>query len=250
MPGPEPSPARLPSAKGLSAAFVNTSLERRPAQSHTAKLMKISEDILRQAGASVSHIHFAEHDVAPGIKPDMTDQGWNTDEWPQLWKKIKQADILVVGTPIWLGRESSLCTRLIERLYAMSGELNDKGQSLFYGKVGGAMITGNEDGIKHCAASILFALQHLGYCIPPQADCGWIGEAGPGPSFGDPREGDVAAGFDNEFTQKNTAIMTWNLIHLARMLKDKGGLPNFGNDRQAWDDGERFGLQLPEAYAE
>ena len=127
----------------------------------------------------------------------------------------------------------------------MSGELNHKGQSVFYGKVGGTVVTGNEDGIKHVAMTTGFALSHLGYTIPPQADCGWIGEAGPGPSYGDDVDG-TRAGFDNEFTQRNTTIMTWNLMHLARILRDAGGIPNRGNDRHAWADGERFGFSNPE----
>lgn len=123
----------------------------------------------------------------------------------------------------------------------MSGELNDKGQSIFYGKVGGTVVTGNEDGIKHCAMSILYSLSHLGYVIPPQADCGWIGEAGPGPSYGDD-----GAGYDNEFSQRNTTIMTWNLMHMARMLKEADGLPRQGNDRTAWKAGCRFDYENPE----
>jgi multimeric flavodoxin WrbA len=126
----------------------------------------------------------------------------------------------------------------------MSGMLNDRGQSLFYNMVGGAVITGNEDGIKHCAMSILYAMQHLGLVIPPQADCGWIGEAGPGPSYGDELE-DGPAGFANEFTQRNATIMTWNLMHMARMLKDAGGIPNHGNDREAWKAGCRFDYENP-----
>jgi len=175
----------------------------------------------------------------------MRKHGWDRDDWPDLWKTIKAADILVLGTPIWLGEESSVCRLIIERLYAMSGELNDKGQSSFYGKTGGAVITGNEDGIKHCAMTIVYALQHLGYIIPPQADCGWIGEAGPGPSYGDKNDG-KPIGFDNEFTQRNTTIMSWNLMHVARMLKDAGGLPNHGNDRNAWKAGCRFDYENPE----
>ncbi len=123
----------------------------------------------------------------------------------------------------------------------MSGLLNDRGQSIFYGKTGGVVVTGNEDGVKHVAMNVLYSLSHLGYAIPPQADCGWIGEAGLGPSYGD--EG---AGFDNEFTQRNTTIMTWNLMHMARMLKDAGGLPNHGNDRNAWSAGCRFDFENPE----
>ena len=99
------------------------------------------------------------------------------------------ADILVLFTPIWLGEKSSVCTQVIERLYGNSHLLNDAGQYAYYGRVGGCLVTGNEDGIKHCAMNILYSLQHLGYTIPPQADAGWIGEAGPGPSYLDPEAG-------------------------------------------------------------
>jgi multimeric flavodoxin WrbA len=179
----------------------------------------------------------------------MTEHGWPEDAWPGIWEKVRTAEILIIGTPIWLGEESSICRLMIERLYAMSGMLNDKGQSSFYGKVGGAVITGNEDGIKHCAMTILYALGHLGYIIPPQADCGWIGEAGPGPSYGDDDGKGGGYGLENDFTQRNTTIMTWNLMHLARMLKDAGGLSNHGNDRRAWKAGCRFDYANPEHRA-
>jgi multimeric flavodoxin WrbA len=162
---------------------------------------------------------------------------------------VKAAQILVVGTPLWLGEESSVCRVLIERLYGMSGELNDRGQSVYYGKVGGSVVTGNEDGVKHAAMTIGYALSHLGYTVPPQADCGWIGEAGPGPSYGDQLDDGSRAGFDNDFTQRNTTIMTWNLLHLAKMLNDAGGIPNHGNDRNAWKAGCRFDYANPEHRA-
>ena len=160
--------------------------------------------------------------------------------------KVQAAHILGVGTPLWLGQESSVCRVLIERLYGMSGGLNDKGQSIYYGKVCGCVITGNEDGIKHAAMTIGYALSHLGYSIPPQADCGWIGEAGLGPSNGDEREDGSRIGFDNEFTQRTATIMAWSLMHLARMLKEAGGYPNPGNDRRAWKAGCRFDYANPE----
>ena len=226
---------------GLKAVFINCTLKPPAEKSHTGLLMEASAHIMRDAGVSVDMIRPSGHTIAPGVQPDMTDHGWSRDDWPQLWPRILAADILVIGTPIWLGEESSLCRLVIERLYAMSGELNDKGQSVFYGKTGGVVITGNEDGIKHCAMSVLYALGHLGYTIPPQADCGWIGEAGPGASYGDD-----GAGFDNDFTQRNTTIMTWNLMHMANMLKQSGGLPSLGNDRRAWREGHRFGFENPE----
>lgn len=61
--------------------------------------------------------------------------------------------------------------------------------------------------------TILYAIQHLGYTIPPQAGSGWIGKAGAGPSYGDD-----GAGIESDFTQRNTTIMTWSLLHMARML--------------------------------
>ncbi len=229
----------------LNALFINTSLKKKADESHTRLLMNASAAIMTKQGVSVEFVHMAAHDVPPGVYPDMTEYGWDNDEWPRIWEQVKAADILVVGTPLWLGEESSICRVLIERLYGMSGELNNKGQSIYYGKVGGCVVTGNEDGIKHAAMTIAYALNHLGYTIPPQADCGWIGEAGPGPSYGDEKSGGGRVGFDNDFTQRNTTIMTWNCLHLARMLKEADGIPNTGNDRNAWKDGERFGFENP-----
>ena len=229
----------------LKAVTINCTVKRDPAQSHTGLLLSASEAIMRRQGVTVEAIHALSHSIAFGVQPDMTEHGWEKDDWPALWQKVEAADILILGTPIWLGEESSVCRVIIERLYAMSGMLNDKGQSLFYGKVGGAVITGNEDGIKHSAMTMLYALQHLGYTIPPQADCGWIGEAGPGASYGDAGD-DGPVGFGNDFTQRNTTIMTWNLMHMAHLLKTAGGLPREGNDREAWKSGERFGYTNPE----
>jgi multimeric flavodoxin WrbA len=164
------------------------------------------------------------------------------DDWPGIAEKVLAADILVLGTPIWLGDKSSVCTRVVERLYSLSSETNEAGQYVFYGRVGGVVVTGNEDGVKHVAMNVLYSLQHLGYVIPPQADAGWIGEAGPGPSYLD----DGSGGPQNEFTQRNTTFMTWNLMHVAAMLKDAGGVPAYGNQRSAWDAGARFDHPNPE----
>lgn len=228
----------------LRAVFLNCTLKPPGTQSHTDLLIETSAEMMRKNGVAVEVIRPSAYRVAFGVQPDMTEHGWPEDDWPKLWSKIEPAEILVIGTPIWLGEESSICRLMIERLYGMSGGLNDKGQSSYYGKVGGVVVTGNEDGIKHCAMTVLYALGHLGYTIPPQADCGWIGEAGPGASYGDD-----GAGFDNDFTQRNTTIMTWNLLHTARMLKDNGGLPNHGNDRRAWKAGCRFDYENPEHRA-
>ena len=160
----------------------------------------------------------------------------------QLYEQVQAADILV-------RRLADLARREVVGLHPgdraalrQLEQLNEHGQYAYYGKVGGCLITGNEDGVKHCAMNILYSLQHLGYAIPPQADAGWIGEAGPGPSYLDEGSG----GPENDFTNRNTTFMTWNLLHLARMLKDAGGIPAHGNQRSQWDAGCRFDFANPE----
>ena len=229
----------------LRALFVNCTLKRSPEPSHTAGLAEISMEIMRRQGVTVDEVRAIDLDLATGVWPDMTEHGWQRDDWPELFARVMAADILVLCTPIWLGEKSSVCTQVVERLYGNSSQLNGDGQYAYYGRVGGCLVTGNEDGVKHCAMSVLYALQHLGYVIPPQADAGWIGEAGPGPSYGDVVDGRVV-GADNDFTNRNTTFMTWNLLHLARALKDAGGVPAHGNQRAAWDAGCRFDFPNPE----
>jgi multimeric flavodoxin WrbA len=230
----------------LTALFINTTLTRSPERSHTQLLIDVSAGIMAKHGVAVDQFRAVDHPIATGVYPDMREHGWPEDAWPQLFPRVLAADILVIGGPIWLGDNSSETKKVIERLYAHSGELNEHGQWLYYGRVGGCLITGNEDGIKHCASNVLYSLQHIGYSIPPQADAGWIGEAGPGPSYGDVADDGRRVGLDNEFTNRNTTFMTWNLLHLARMLKRAGGVPAYGNQRAAWDSGSRFDFVNPE----
>jgi multimeric flavodoxin WrbA len=226
----------------LRAIVFNCTLKKSPEKSNTEGLIHVSTDIMEKHGVQVEIIRAIDHDIATGVYPDMREHGWQTDEWPELYKKVQAADILIIAGPIWLGDNSSVTKRVIERLYGNSGELNDKGQYAYYGKVGGCIITGNEDGIKHCSMNVLYSLQHLGCVIPPQADAGWIGAVGPGPSYLDEGSG----GPENDFTNRNTTFMTWNLMHLAKMIKSSGGIPTYGNQRAAWDAGARFDFENPE----
>jgi len=226
----------------LSAVFLNCTLKKTSELSHTEGLMKISKAIMEKNGVSVEMLRPVDYDIAYGVYPDMREYGWADDEWPGIYEKVKKADIIVMGTPIWLGDKSSICAKVIERLYSSSGDLNEEGQYAYYGKVGGCIITGNEDGAKHCAMNIMYSLQHLGCLIPPQSDAAWLGEAGPGPSYLDEGSG----GPENDFTNRNATFMSWNLMHLARMLKDKGGIPAHGNQRSKWDAGCRFDHPNPE----
>jgi multimeric flavodoxin WrbA len=239
-----------PDFSNLRAVYINCTLKRSPEKSHTDSLMAVSKRIMAKEKVKIDEIRFVDHDVAPGVYPDMTEHNWEKDEWPSLYERIMEADILIIGTPIWLGEKSSVAQKLIERLYGMSSKTNEKGQYIYYGKVGGCIITGNEDGIKHCAMGILYSLQHIGYSIPPQADCGWIGKVGPGPSYGDTEwQGEKLkhpVGYDSGFTNRNTTFMTYNLLHLASMLKSNSGYSNYGNSRNQWDDGKRWEFENPE----
>jgi multimeric flavodoxin WrbA len=226
----------------FKALFINCTLKRSPTISHTRGLIDISKAIMEKNNVDVEVIRAVDYDIPNGVWADMTNHGWKKDDWPIIFKKVMNADILIIGSPIWLGQKSSICQKIIERLYGQSGELNDQGQYAYYGRVGGCIITGNEDGIKHCGMSILYSLQHLGFCIPPQADAGWIGEAGPGPSYLDKNSG----GPENDFTQRNTTFMTWNILHFTRMLHDSGGIPAHGNQRSKWEAGCRFDHPNPE----
>lgn len=229
----------------LKALYFNCTLTKSPEPSHTETLIDISRSIMDKHSVTTEVIRAIDHDIATGIYPDMREHGWGTDEWPELYKKVKEADIVVIAGPIWLGDNSSVTKQIIERLYSNSSDQNEHGQYLNYGKVGGALITGNEDGVKHCAMDVLYSLQHIGFTIPPQADAGWLGEIGPGPSYGDEVDG-KRIGLDNDFTNRNTTFMTWNLMHMAKLLKDAGGIPVYGNQRSEWDAGARFDFVNPE----
>ncbi|WBQ01946.1 flavodoxin family protein [Kribbella sp. CA-293567] len=225
--------AAPPRFDGLKAVFVNATLKRSPEPSNTDGLMRVSTRIMAEHGVEVEIIRAVDHAIATGVWPDMTQHGAEVDDWPPVLAKVLAADILVLAGPIWLGDNSSVMRRVVERLYGCSGTLDEEGQYAYYGRVAGCVVTGNEDGIKHCAMNLLYSLQHLGFTIPPQADAGWIGPVGPGPSYLDPGSG----GPESDFTNRNITFMTYNLMHLAQMLRAAGGVPAYGNRRSEWDAG-------------
>jgi multimeric flavodoxin WrbA len=231
---------------GLKALFINCSIKKDGSQSHTQHLLNRVSGVMSTEGVAVEHIYALDHTIAFGMIKDGNEEG-QRDDWPMIQAKIMDADIFIIGTPIWLGTKSSVATLVVERMYAYSGDHNSKDQYLYYGKTAGCVITGNEDGIKHCSMDLLYAMQHIGYMIPPQADCGWIGEAGPGPSYGDVVEGLAEpVGYGNDFTNRNATFMAWNLMHTARMLKNAGGIPAIGNTTADWQHVTNAKDQNPE----
>src|SRR5690348_1578559 len=147
---------------GLRALFINCTLKRSPEVSNTEGLIDISSRIMAKHGVEVEVVRAVDHDIATGVWPDMREHGWASDDWPVIFEKVLASDILVLAGPIWLGDNSSVMKQVHERLYGGSHLLNDSGQYLYYGRVGGCLITGNEDGVKHCAQNVLYTLQHIG----------------------------------------------------------------------------------------
>jgi multimeric flavodoxin WrbA len=229
----------------LKVVFFNGTLKKSPERSNTDGLIDASRQLLQHLNVTSEVIRTIDHDIATGVYPDMREHGWPSDAWAEsIYQKVLDADIVILAGPIWLGDNSSQMKKIIERLYGNSAEVNAAGQWIYYGKVGGCLISGNEDGIKHCAMNVLYSLQHIGFTIPPQADAGWIGEVGPGPSYLDEGSG----GPENDFTNRNITFMTYNLLHTARRLKDSGGIPADGNVSTAWKQGEHFGFTNPNQH--
>lgn len=201
----------------LKALFLNASLKDSSESSHTDALSEEVQEIFVKEGVESEILRLADYKIALGVSGDMGEG----DEWPKVFEKVMAADIVIIGTPLWLGEKSSVATLAIERLYGSSSETNEKGQSLYYNKVGGVVVTGNEDGAKHASASILYGLSHIGFVIPPNVDAYWVGEAGPGPSY-------METDRDNAFTKKHVEMLAYNTIHLAEILK-KNPIPAKGN---------------------
>ena len=119
----------------LRALFINCTLKRSPEVSNTEGLASISMEIMRRQGVAVDAVRAIDHEIATGVWPDMTEHGWERDDWLDHPTQVMEADILVLCTPIWLGEKSSVCTKIIERLYGNSHLLNDRGQYAYYGRV-------------------------------------------------------------------------------------------------------------------
>ena len=112
----------------LNALFLNCTLKKTPELSHTDGLIRISQAIMEKNGVSVEVLRPVDYDLAYGVYPDMTEHGWQKDDWQEIYNKVKPAEILVITSPIWLGEKSSICAKTIERLYSTSGDLNQQGQ--------------------------------------------------------------------------------------------------------------------------
>lgn len=195
----------------MRVLVLNCTLKPSPAESNTAALLKIATDELERLGAACEQLRPVDYDLRPGTSSDMGDG----DQWPELLERIQGCDILIVGTPIWLGWISSVCQRVLERLDAIFHEEqlrdDETGQYYSYNKVAGIVVTGNEDGAHACQARLAYALTEMGFTLPPNSSAYWVGEAGPGPSY-------LEAGRDDAYSTRMALTMAANLHYFAELL--------------------------------
>lgn len=194
----------------MKALFLNCTLKKTPALSNTEALINKVAGLMSGLGAETEVLRVVDYHIPFGVSSDEGDG----DEWPAILAKIKAAQILVIGTPIWFGVRGSVAQLVMERLDGTYNEGDaSNGQYPLYNKVGGVIVTGNEDGAHDAAATTLYNLSHLGCTIPPNADCYWVGTAGPGPSYLD------AGGDKHPYTNRTARYMAHNLVAMAKTLQ-------------------------------
>lgn len=194
----------------LKAVILNCTLKKSPKVSNTRALIDKVVTLMKPMGVACEVVRVVDHRIPFGVSSNEGDG----DDWPKLLKKLIAADIIIIGTPIWFGVRSAVAQLVIERLDGTYAEGDpDTGQFPLYNKVAGVIVTGNEDGAHDAAATTLFNLSHLGCVVPPNADCYWVGDAGPGPSYIE------AGGEKHMYTNKTARYMAHNLVYMANLLK-------------------------------
>ncbi|GAA0207091.1 flavodoxin family protein [Saccharothrix mutabilis subsp. mutabilis] len=191
----------------MRAVVLHCTLKKSPERSNTELLSAVVENALRERGVDVHPIRVVDRNVPPGVVTDLGDG----DEWPAIHEELLRSEILVVATPTWVGRPSSVAQRVLERMDAMISEKDDEGRPVAYNRVAGVVVTGNEDGAHHVISEVSGALLDIGYTVPGQAWTYWNMGPGPGPSFADTDHG-------HEWSVSTGKAMASNLYAAAEAL--------------------------------
>jgi multimeric flavodoxin WrbA len=197
----------------MRALILNCTLKARPEQSNTGALLNVVAAALREDGVDVDVVRVVDHDVKPGVTNDEGDG----DEWPTVLALLRNAEILVIATPTWLGQPSSIAKRVLERMDALISETDDQGRPFAYNRVGGIVVTGNEDGAHHVIAEVAQSLIDIGYTVPGQAWTYWNMGPGPGPSY-------LETDHEHDWSERTGRTAAANLVAVARALAD-GPMP-------------------------
>ena len=99
-----------PLPASLKAFGLNCSLKPGSEPSSTEALMQQLFQELARHDVEGEIVRAADHDIRPGVS---NDEG-KGDAWPGLLQKVLDADIFVLGTPIWMGHPSSHAQRVLE----------------------------------------------------------------------------------------------------------------------------------------
>ena len=196
----------------LRAIALNCTLKSSPETSSTDVLLNELCDALRKEGVEVAEpVRVVDLDIRPGVTSDEGDG----DAWPDVRRRILDADILAIGTPVWMGQPSSVAKRVLERLDAFLGEEDDAGRMISYDRVAVVAVVGNEDGAHHISAELFQALNDVGFTIPAGGVTYWVGEAMGSTDYKDldPKP---------EAVTSTTATVARNAAHLAGLLADRG----------------------------
>jgi multimeric flavodoxin WrbA len=195
----------------LSAFALNCSLKSSRASSSTDKLLDELLFALKEHDVSSNGtVRVADCDIRPGVS---SDEGPG-DDWPKIRRQILDADIFVLGTPIWLGHPSSNAQRVLERLDAFLGEEDDAGRMISVDRVALVAVVGNEDGAHHVAAELFQALNDVGFTIPANGMTYWVGEAMHSTDYRDLPGG-------SEKTHAATKLAAAQGAHLAQLLAER-----------------------------
>lgn len=192
----------------MRALVLNCTLKPSPQTSSTEALAKVVIGELEKGGAEVDLVRLVDLNIKPGVTSDMGEG----DDWPDVRQKILAANIVVFATPIWLGQMSSVCQRALERMDAFFEETDAGGRPVMFGKVAGVVITGNEDGAHHIVATVCQGLIDMGFTIPAQSWTYWHLGPGPGPDYVETDQG-------HDWSDRVGRNAARNLIALAKVLK-------------------------------
>lgn len=195
-------------AMSLSVIALNCTLKRGEEASSTDKLLREALTEFQKLGVQGELVRIANLDIKPGVT---SDEG-EGDDWPKLRQRILSCDILMIGTPIWLGQPSSIAKRVIERMDAFLGETDNKGRMPSFGKVAAIAVVGNEDGAHHCHAELFQALNDVGFTLAPGAGTYWVGIAMDSIDYKD-------LSVPSQNTRNATTMLAANATHLATLLK-------------------------------
>ena len=202
----------------LTALALNCTLKTKFATepSSTQRMLQLLAVAMERYGVTTAFVQLADHDVKPGVT---SDEG-EGDAWPAIRRKILDADILVMGTPIWMGQPSSVCKRALERMDAFLKEKDDKGRMVSYGRAAAVAVVGNEDGAHHVSAELFQALNDVGFTLPANAVTYWVGEAMGSVNFVDLER-------IPEAVRSTLDLVARNTVHVAHLLK-KDAYPGEG----------------------